>query len=116
MSFCNFTHHKARKPYRCDHCFGAIEAGEVYCRYAGLWEGDFCSAKLCETCEKLHKKAFDLDDFEEGIVFGELRDALMSLRDDEAREKLVFLFDTNRLKRRARWEELKQAAAEPPTR
>lgn len=42
---------RAAIQHRCGECGRVIEIGEVYRKYAGVWEGDFFTAKTCAHCK-----------------------------------------------------------------
>jgi hypothetical protein len=42
----------ARKPHRCDYCYGPIQAGETYSRWTGVFDGRFQSNAMHPECEE----------------------------------------------------------------
>jgi hypothetical protein len=44
--------HKARKPYVCDNCAGAIEVGSDYKRWMSVDGGCACSSRMHPECLK----------------------------------------------------------------
>lgn len=44
---------KTRKEHTCDCCKSIIQKGEEMIRYAGVYEGDFFTSKLCPQCDKI---------------------------------------------------------------
>lgn len=57
---------KTRKVHQCNACFGKIHIGEKLIRYNGVYEGDFCTFKMCEPCVSL------AEDFPRQIYGGEM--------------------------------------------
>lgn len=53
MTFQTTSIHMARKAHRCETCRDLIEPGTTYIKTAGVWEGDFYTAKQHEDCRKL---------------------------------------------------------------
>ncbi len=49
---------RARKPWKCGECGGAIKAGEVYHRVKSLYDGDWSTLRRCGDCMVI---ACDLD-------------------------------------------------------
>lgn len=52
----SFFHHitvKARKIHKCCECRGAIQLGEKYHKFSGVWNGDFDTFKRCLDCHAL---------------------------------------------------------------
>lgn len=47
------TYPKARKPHRCVTCYRVIDAGEVYCRGFGIYDGRPNDWKQCAHCEAM---------------------------------------------------------------
>lgn len=55
-----------RKPHQCYSCYRVMPAGVKMNKYAGLWEGDFCSMYCCMACKTLMNRSDDRDGFQEG--------------------------------------------------
>ena len=53
--FVRSYHPRARKPYLCGECRGAIPAGATYTRIVGRWEGEFWTFTVCDGCEALRE-------------------------------------------------------------
>lgn len=51
--FCEVRTPKARKEHRCCECGKTIRIGERYERYAGKYDGDFCSIVTCLICAEI---------------------------------------------------------------
>lgn len=47
------TRPKARKEHQCCECRGAIQPGEHYHKFWGIWGGDMNAYKTCADCEAL---------------------------------------------------------------
>ena len=68
----------ARKPHRCQSCCRQIAPGEKYMGYAGKWDGDFYTAKLCLCCESLYQLVWEFDTEhgdtlqDEGLAFNQI--------------------------------------------
>ena len=73
-----FSHHlikKTRKEHTCDCCGSIIEKGEELVRYAGVYEGDFFSSKVCPQCDKIidfYCDEFDTNEWCISEVIGEV--------------------------------------------
>lgn len=46
-------HPKARKQHWCCECTGAIQPGETYELYKGIWDGRAANYKTCQDCVEL---------------------------------------------------------------
>lgn len=51
--FSTSTWRKARKPHRCDECYGTIAKGDRYERTFGKFEGDWFVNALCAKCSRM---------------------------------------------------------------
>lgn len=64
---------KAKKQHVCDHCGGAIEAGERYRSIAQIWEGDFGVFRAHCDCERaarhLHRSL--RMNWDEGVILAD---------------------------------------------
>lgn len=61
---------RARKQHKCEECWRTIEAGELYYRHAGVWEGDFFTNVSCAHCAELRRQIAVTDcDFNE-VYYG----------------------------------------------
>ena len=81
----DFNHEEtvtARKAHRCEEsgggCTKKIRAGDAYTKLAGLFDGDFYSAKLCARCARLYHKVWQREPYSSvcqddgGPLFGSL--------------------------------------------
>lgn len=51
----------ARKPHSCESCRRQIMPKEQYLCFAGKWDGDFYTAKLCIGCDSLRELVWEFD-------------------------------------------------------
>lgn len=63
---------KARKPHRCDECYGTIQPGETYRKCTGVFDGAGFTHKMCNDCDALIKEMNEGKDFEDTVSFGDL--------------------------------------------
>ena len=62
----------ARKQHKCCECLGAIQPGERYHKFEGVWGGEFECFRRCIDCEALFTEANKDRDFDDLIPFGGL--------------------------------------------
>lgn len=79
----------ARKQHKCYECRGAIQPGERYHRFAGVWAGEFASFRRCSDCEALVNEANKSRDFDDLICFGGLLEDCVERDGDEQLSRLV---------------------------
>lgn len=61
---------KGRKEHSCSGCSVLILVGEPSTRWAGIWEGEFNTNRLCIPCDTFLYENFDM--FEEGWSEGDI--------------------------------------------
>ena len=64
---------KARCPHSCCECSSVIEIGHSYHRYAGKWDGAFCTYKVCVGCQQMRE---DIEKNGCSVAFGCLQEVL----------------------------------------
>jgi len=69
---------KARKQHWCGECGEAIEIGEEYEHYSGLWDGHWQSHKMCMTCVRIRNSLFSC-----GWICGEMWNDIHEVYCDE---------------------------------
>jgi hypothetical protein len=72
---------KARKQHRCTGCWwksetNPIKPGQTYWAVRGVFEGDFFTSKLCETCREYLRS----DTGKEFAIYGWYRGDLLTAR------------------------------------
>ena len=67
---CHRETRRARKPHQCDACDREIKPGELYCRDAILYDGEWSAVTRCACCELIYqhlsqriRKGGDWDEF-----------------------------------------------------
>lgn len=100
MEFFNDTRNVARKPHKCEACGRTIEAGELYRRQSGKWEGDFFTRAWCCDCEAIMEYYFEHIAMESEFDYWEVQDEIADRfchacphggnGDDDCEEKAVW--------------------------
>jgi len=55
LDFCRTITATAKNQYQCEICFEKISIGESYQRTAGVYDGDFFSAKTHRYCHRFYE-------------------------------------------------------------
>lgn len=63
---------KARKPHRCQECYGTIQPGEKYHKITGVFDGSGFTHKICADCQLLINELNEGKAFEDTVWFGGL--------------------------------------------
>jgi hypothetical protein len=84
-SFWNTSDPIARKEHQCCECGTTIRPGQKYERTSGLWDGDFCTFKICQNCKRIRESLMALpgkrDCYEFGGLYEDMRN-FFDTRDD----------------------------------
>lgn len=66
--FATLSRPTARKEHRCYSCSRRIQAGEIYARLTGRWDGHFYSSAVCVQCDTFMSELHDhgIEDWDTG--------------------------------------------------